>query len=280
LHWGMGPCTVQKHLHSPMKTGLLTLVAALAVVLIARPARADEAAHPGTLSIAAAANLVYALDALDKEFAKTAPDVTVTSATGASGSLVAQIEHGAPYDVFLSADRTFPQALIKAGQGDANSLTEFAVGRLVLWTTNPSLNLSDIAGAVQSQDVKRLAIANVLTAPFGRAAKEALQKLGAWDAVQTKLVFGENISQTAQFVQTGNADAGFVALSLVLAPNLKDKGHWTEVPPTLFGPLEQCAVITAHGIPNPASARYIAFLHSPAARGIFEQFGYGVPTGP
>jgi molybdate transport system substrate-binding protein len=263
-----------------MKPRNLLILAALAVSLVIHPVRADEAAHKQTLSIAAAANLVYALDALDKEFMKTAPEVTVTSATGASGSLVAQIEHGAPYDVFLSADRTFPQALIKAGQGDPNSLTDFAVGRLVLWTTKPALNLSDIAAAVQSADVKRLAIANVTTAPFGRAAKEALQKLGAWDAVQPKLIFGENISQAAQFVQTGNADAGFVALSLVLAPNLKDKGHWTEVPPTLFAPLEQCAVITSHGAPNPASARYIAFLRSPAARGILEQFGYGIPTGP
>jgi molybdate transport system substrate-binding protein len=263
-----------------MKSKNLPLIAALAFAAIARPTNADEPAHAGSLSIAAAANLVYALDALDKEFAKTAPDVTVTSATGASGSIVAQIEHGAPYDVFLSADRDFPLALVKAGQADGGSLAEFAVGRLVLWTTRPGLDLTDIAGAVQSPDVRKLAIANVLTAPFGRAAKEALQKLGAWDAVQPKLVVGENISQTAQFVDTGNADAGFVALSLVLSPKLKDKGRWIEVPATLFSPLEQCAVVTSHGASNPASALYIAFLRSPAARAILQQFGYGIPAGP
>jgi molybdate transport system substrate-binding protein len=263
-----------------MKPRILPLLAALAISTLARPAHADEPARAGSLSVAAAANLVYALDSLDHEFARTAPDVTVTSATGASGSLVAQIEHGAPYDVFLSADRDFPQALVKAGQADGGSLSEFAVGRLVLWTTRPGLDLSDIAAAVQSPDVRKLAIANVVTAPFGRAAKAALQKLGAWDAVQPKIVVGENISQAAQFVETGNADAGFVALSIVLSPNLREKGRWVEVPPTLFAPLEQCAVITAHGASNPASARYIAFLHSPAARAILEQFGYGIPAGP
>ncbi len=263
-----------------MKSRNLPLLAVLAATAIILPAQADEPAHAGSLSIAAAANLVYALDALDKEYAKTAPDVTVTSATGASGSIVAQIEHGAPYDVFLSADRDFPLALAKAGQAEGGSLSEFAVGRLVLWTTRPGLSVSDIAAAVQSPDVKKLAIANVLTAPFGRAAKQALQKLGAWDAVQPKLVIGENISQTAQFVETGNADAGFVALSIVLSPKLKDRGTWTEVPATLFGPLEQCAVITSRGASNPASASYIAFLHSPAARSILGQFGYGIPAGP
>jgi len=256
------------------------LFAALAVAALAAPARADGPVAPGTLSIAAAANLVYALDALDAEFAKTVPNVTVTGATGASGSLVAQIEHGAPYDIFLSADPDFPRALVKAGQADAGSLSAFAVGRLVLWTTEAGVDVSDIAAAVRSPAVKRLAVANAATAPFGRAAKEALQRLGAWDDAQPKLVVGENISQAAQFVDTGNADAGFVALSIVISPKLRDKGRWTEVPAGLYGSLEQCAVITAHGASNPAAAEYIAFLRCPAAREILRKFGYGIPPGP
>jgi molybdate transport system substrate-binding protein len=252
----------------------------LAVAALAQLARADQAAAPTTLSIAAAANLVYALDALDAEFAKAAPAVTVTSATGASGSLVAQIEHGAPYDVFLSADPDFPRALVKAGQADAGSLSAFAVGRLVLWTTEAGVDVSDIAAAVRNPAVRKLAIANVTTAPFGRAAKEALEKLGAWADARPKLVVGENISQTAQFVDTGNADAGFVALSIVVSPKLRGKGRWTEVPAGLYGSLEQCAVITAHGSSNPAAARYITFLHSSSARAILRQFGYGIPAGP
>jgi len=263
-----------------MKRAPWLLVAAFAAAAVAPLARADAPAATGALSVAAAANLVYALDALDAEFAKASPGVTVTSATGASGSLVAQIEHGAPYDVFLSADPDFPRALVRAGRADAGSLTAFAVGRLVLWTTEAGVDVSDIAAAVRSPAVKKLAIANVSTAPFGRAAKEALQKLGAWDDLQPKLVIGENISQTAQFVDTGNADAGFVALSIVISPKLRDKGRWTEVPAGLYGSLEQCAVITAHGSSNPAAARYIAFLQSPAARAILVAFGYGIPRGP
>jgi molybdate transport system substrate-binding protein len=258
----------------------LPFIAAFAAAVLSAVARADEPAAHGALSVAAAANLVYALDALDAEFAKADPGVTVTSATGASGSLVAQIEHGAPYDIFLSADPDFPRALVKAGQGGAGSLTAFAVGRLVLWTTETGVDVSDISAAVRSLTVKKLAIANVTTAPFGKAAKEALEKLGAWDDVQHKLVVGENISQAAQFVDTGNADAGFVALSIVVSPKLKDKGRWTEVPAVLYGSLEQCAVITAHGSANPAAARYIAFLQSPAARAILVKFGYGIPAGP
>lgn len=258
----------------------LTILAALAAAALAPLARADGPAPTGALSIAAAANLVYALDALDAEFSKAAPGVAVTSTTGASGSLVAQIEHGAPYDIFLSADPDFPRALVNAGQADAGSLSAFAVGRLVLWTKAAGVDVSEIAAAVRSPAVRRLAIANVATAPFGRAAKEALQALGAWEEAQPKLVIGENISQAAQFVDTGNADAGFVALSIVVSPGLRGKGRWTEVPADLYGSLEQCAVITAHGAPNPAAARYIAFLHGPAARAILQRFGYGIPPGP
>ena len=262
----------------PMKKAHFLLAAVAAALAV--PAHADGPAAQGTLSVAAAANLVYALDALDAQFAKADPRVTVTSATGASGSLVAQIEHGAPYDVFLSADADFPRALVKAGQADAASLSAFAVGRLVLWTTEAGVDVSDVAAAVRGPAIKRLAIANTTTAPFGRAAKEALRKLGTWDDVQPKLVVGENISQAAQFVDTGNADAGFVALSIVISPQLRDKGRWTEVPASLYGPLEQCAVITAHGAPNPAAARYIAFLHSPEAQAILKTFGYGIPAAP
>jgi molybdate transport system substrate-binding protein len=257
-----------------MKPNSTLLLAALAFTL---PAVSRAEAPPAALSIAAAANLVYALDALDAQFMKAAPGVKVTSATGASGSLVAQITHGAPYDLFLSADATFPQALVKAGQADEKSLSTFALGRLVLWTTKPGIEVTDIAAAVQNPAVQKLAIANVAAAPFGRAAKQALEKLGAWSAVQPKLVIGENISQTSQFVETGNADAGFVALSIVISPRLKGKGRWTEVPAALYGPLEQCAVITAHGSANPESAAYIAFLHSPEAKKILESFGYGIP---
>ena len=217
----------------------------LALALAWCGARAAE-----SVSIAAAANLVYALDALNAEFQHSAPGVTVTVATGASGNLVAQIKNGAPYDVFLSADLEFPQALVKAGQASAKSFVTFATGRLVLWTMKPGLDFSSIADVVRNPTVQKLAIANTETAPYGRAAKQVLEKLGAWTDAQPKLVTGENISQTAQFVETGNADAGFVALSLVMSPKLKDKGRWLEVDATLHAPLEQGAVLTNRGAGN------------------------------
>jgi len=229
------------------------------------------------VSIAAAANLTYVLAPLNAAFVQANPGVEISVLNGASGNLVSQIENGSPNDLFLSADMDFPQRLIKAGYADASSLVDFAVGRLVLWTTRPGLELTTVAATVRLPAVQKLAIANPQTAPYGLAARQALTKLGAWGDAQPKLVTGESISQTAQFVATGNADAGFVALSLVLAPQLKDRGRWIEVPPGLYSPLDQGAVLTTHGKDNPAARRYLAFLRSPAAGEIFARYGYRVP---
>ena len=230
-----------------------------------------------TVSIAAAANLVYVLDDLNAEFKRSASDIVITTATGASGSLVAQIRNGAPYDVFLSADLDFPLALVQAGQADAKSLVTFAVGRLVLWTARSDLELTELTAAVRNPTMRKLAIANPKTAPYGRAAQQTLEKLGLWSVAQPKLVLGENITQTAQFVETGNADAGFVAMSLVCSPRLRNHGRWLEIPAYLHAPLAHGAVLTSHGATNSAAGRYLAFLHSAAARKILERFGYSVP---
>lgn len=245
----------------------------------AAPEAASDRAAPSreTLSIAAAANLVYALDAVNAAFHIAEPDITVTVATGASGNLVAQITHGAPYDVFLSADLDYPRALVASGHADPTTFTTFATGRLVLWTTQPAVPLDSIAATVRSDRVRKLAIAHVDTAPYGRAARETLEKLGAWADLQPKIVTGENITQTAQFVETGNADAGFVALSLVLSPKLKDRGRWIEVPAEFHAPLDQGAVLTLRGAKKPAAVRYLAFLQSEPAREIFKRYGYSAP---
>jgi molybdate transport system substrate-binding protein len=147
----------------------------------------------------------------------------------------------------------------------------------VIWTTRADIDVSDLKGTIRNPLVQKLAIANVTSAPYGRASREAMERLGIWSDAQPKLVVGENISQTAQFVETGNADAGFVALSLVLSPKLKDKGRWSEVPKVLYGALDQGAVVTAHGEANPASQGYMMFLRSAAAQRILESFGYGSP---
>lgn len=254
----------------------MTLRLALALLLAVPPA-AVRAAE--TVSVAAAANLVYALDALNAAFKQAAPAVTVTTTTAASGSLVAQIRNGAPFDVFLSADLDYPRGLIAAGQAEPSSLVTFATGRLVLWTTRPGLSPDDLAATVRNPAVKKLALANPDTAPYGRAARQALEKLGLWNEAQPKLVVGENISQAAQFVETGNADAGFVALSLVLSPRLTNRGRWTEVPPALYasGALDHAGVLTTRGAANPAARRYLEFLATAPAKKILRDFGYRVP---
>lgn len=230
------------------------------------------------LTVAAAANFVFALEDLQTAFKKAAPDVTLTVSTGSSGGLAVQIKHGAPYDVFLSADLDYPRALIAANAAVADSLRIFAIGRLVLWTTTSRVELSSIAGAVSSPAVTNLAIANVETAPYGRAAHEVLTHLDLWDVLQSKIVLGENVSQTAQYVETGNAQIGFVALSLLLSPQLKERGRWIEVPADWYAPLEHGAVITAHGAGNPAAKQFIAFLESQIAQEALQRFGYRVPS--
>jgi molybdate transport system substrate-binding protein len=245
---------------------------ALALTAVARGAE--------TVAIAAAANLIYALDALDAAFQRASPGVSVSTTTGASGNLFAQIRNGAPFDVFLSADTEYPRQLAAADLGDSGTLRTFATGRLVLWTTRHDLNLYDIATLLRSATVKKIAIAQPRTAPYGRAAQAALTKLGVWTEVQPKLVIGENISQTAQFIQTGNADVGFVALSLVISGSLAGQGQWREVAPALYAgvPLDHAAVLTRHGAANPAARRFLDFLTGETAQDILHRFGYATPA--
>jgi molybdate transport system substrate-binding protein len=238
---------------------------------------AARAVGADRVAVAAAANLIYVLEPLDAAFALADPGVVITREIGASGNLVAQIAQGAPYDVFLSADLEFPQKLVAAGAADGPSLVTFAVGRLVLWTLRPGLSLPSVEAVVRNPAVARIALANPRAAPYGRAAEEVLARLGVEAVARPKLVFAENISQTAQYVASGNVDAGFVALSLVRSPKLPDRGRWLEIPSSLHAPLAQGAVLTRRGAANPVARRYLNFLHSPAARAILAQFGYALP---
>ncbi|MEI9960048.1 MAG: molybdate ABC transporter substrate-binding protein [Limisphaerales bacterium] len=199
------------------------------------------------------------------------------SARGSSGNFFAQIQRGAPFDVFLSADASYPQKLIESKTADAASLTPYAVGRLVLWTMNTNLLVTDGLNVLTNVSVRKIAIASPEHAPYGRAAKAALESVKLWEPLQPKIVLGENIAQTAQFVQTGNADAGLIALSLVSAPKLKNVGRWWLVPETLHPRLEQAAVLTMQGAENPDARAYLEFLRSPAARKVFDQFGFRLP---
>ncbi len=232
------------------------------------------------LHIAAAANLAHVIEPLTTAFQNEQPDATTKVTLGSSGSLVAQITHGAPFDIFLSADKDYPRSLIANDHAIESSLTPFANGRLVLWTTNPKIQLSEPKAAIIDPHLHRIALANPDTAPFGRAAREVITKLNLTETLSAKLIIGENVSQAVHFVATGNADLGFVAMSLVLAPPLKDQGHWIEIPDSWHAPLTQCAVITKHGEQSHSAKNFLNFLQSPAARKIFARHGYHVPSQP
>jgi len=248
-----------------MKSLLLVLAIAIG---FHRPLRAAE-----QLSIAAASDLMYCLDALHAAFSKQHPGIELKTSTGSSGNFFAQIQNGAPFDVFLSADMSYPEELIKAGLADEKSLTVYALGRIVVWTAGDKVDVTAGIQALNGATVTKVAIANPGHAPYGRAAKAALQHAKLWDHLEPKIVYGENIAQTAQFIETGNAEAGIVALALVRSPKLAKVGHWVEIPLENYPRLEQAAVVTKTGLSNPASALYLTFLRAPAAREIFDRFG-------
>ncbi len=257
---------------------LLSLLAGALCCCLAQAGETPEAVTGPTLNIAAAADLTLCLRDLNAAFAKAHPGTGLNTTTGSSGNFLAQIRNGAPFDVFLSADMSYPKQLVKDGQADASSLTLYATGHIVLWSTNPAVDVSQGLKVLKSEAVKKFAIANPEVAPYGRAAKAALESAGLWDAVQPKLVRGENIAQTAQFVQTGNVDAGIVALSLVLAPTVAGTGKYWRIPEDQYPVLEQGAVITARGVSNPAAKAYVEFLRSPEARAVFDKYGFLLPV--
>jgi molybdate transport system substrate-binding protein len=217
---------------------------------------------------------------LDAAFESQHPGATVKVSTGASGNFFAQIRNGAPFEVFVSADMDFPQKLIEAKLADPATLSHYIDGRLALWTTNPKVDLSKGFGVLATPIVHKIAIANPDLAPYGRAAKAVLEKERLADKVKDKLVVGENISQTLQFVQTGNADAGFVAFSLLKAPSLKGVGRYELLPDGSYPAIAQGAVVTQKGAANPLAAAYVTFLTSPAAQKIFADYGYAAPSKP
>jgi molybdate transport system substrate-binding protein len=241
-------------------------------VLIRTPLHAAE-----PLAIAAASDLVYCLEEVNKTLAKTHPEVVINVTTGSSGNFFAQIKNGAPFDLFLSADVQYPRDLIKAGLADEKSLTIYAVGRIALWTTKADVDVSKGLSVITTDAVRKLAIANPDHAPYGRAAKAALEHEKIWLLLTNKVVLGENISATTQLVETGNAEAGIVALSLLLSPKLANKGHYWEIPESLHPRLEQAAVITNKGIKHPQAQLYLDFLRSEDARRVFDRYGFRLP---
>jgi molybdate transport system substrate-binding protein len=246
----------------------------LAILLLAiLPLPASSA----TLMVAAASDLATSIDELGAAFSRQERGAEVKTSLGSSGNFYAQIKNGAPFDVFLSADMAYPARLAKEGAAEAATLTPYAIGRVVLWSADPRFDLKQGMRVLNDPRLLRVAIANPDVAPYGQAARAALQAHGFWDAVKGKLVIGENIAQTAQFIQTGNAQLGVVSYSTVLSPRLKGVGSYYLIPDTGSAPIEQGAVVTRRGASNPLSARFLQFLQSPAAREILLRHGFSIP---
>lgn len=232
-------------------------------------------ANAGSITIAAASDLQFAMSEVITGFRAAHPDDTVEVIYGSSGKFSAQIANGAPFDLFFSADIAYPRALEKQGLSSGPA-RPYAVGRIVLWSIKPELGRLSLE-ELPSAAIRKFAIANPDHAPYGKRAQEALDHAGVWMEMVPKLVRGENIAQTAQFIDSGAADAGIVALSLVLAPGLKDRGAWTLIPDTWHQPLEQGYVITQRAKDNPLATAFAAWIDSAAARAVMRRYGFVLP---
>jgi molybdate transport system substrate-binding protein len=231
-----------------------------------------NASAVGSITVAAASDLKFAMDDMVTTYQRAHPADTIHVIYGSSGKFSTQIQQGAPFDLFFSADISYPQALAKAGLTAADPKA-YATGRIVLWSASTDaskLSMRDLADA----QFDRIAVANPEHAPYGKRAVQALHASGVWDQVKDRLVYGENIAQTAQFVQTGNAKIGIIALSLALNPAFASKGGYAVIPATLYQPLVQGYVITRRAADNPLATSFARFVDSPAAKKILQHYGF------
>ena len=235
-------------------------------------------AFAGDLYVAAAADLVYCLTDINAAFVKANPGTNVIVSTGSSGRFYSQVQNGAPFEVYLSADMTYPRKLADEGYADKKTLLQYAVGRIVLWSVAPSVDVSKGMQVLVDPAVKHVSLANPEHAPYGVAGKAAMQNAGVYSAVVPKLVTAENVSQAAQYVLAGSVEVGIVALSLVKSPALEGKGKYWTIPADQHSIIEQGGVVTRKGMSNPMAERYLSFLGTPGARVIFDRYGFILPV--
>ena len=236
------------------------------------------AAHAGEIVVAAAADLTFAFKDVGERFQRETGN-SIKLSYGSSGNFLSQIENGAPYDMFFSADVAYPKKLEADGLAEPGTLYEYATGKLVIWVPAKSkLDISQGLKVLLDPSISKIAIANPKHAPYGAAAVAALQHEGIYDRIKSKLVMGENISQTAQFVQSGNADAGLLALSLALAPAMKDTGRYIEVPLADYPPIIQAAVILKSARNKEIAKRFLKFLKEAGTVALMRRYGFLLPS--
>lgn len=250
------------------KVLVLMLVATLFAV-----ARVDA----GELMVAAASDLNFAFKELVSTFEQqTGEHVKLT--LGSSGNFYAQIQNGAPFDLYFSADIAYPKKLIETDLAVPGSLYQYATGRIVLWVPKDSkLDLTKGMDVLLDPAIKKIAIANPKHAPYGRAAVSAMEHFKVYDRVKDKFVLGENVSQTAQFAQSGAADIGIIAFSLALAPSVQAAGTYWLIPNESHPAIDQGAVIVAGSKRQEASARFLDFLKTPTSKAVMKRYGFILP---
>jgi molybdate transport system substrate-binding protein len=233
-------------------------------------------AYAEKINIAAAADLKFAMDEIVAKFREANAKDDVDVIYGSSGKFYTQIQQGAPYDLYFSADIAFPRELAKSGFS-FSEVIPYAFGRIVLWSATMEANKMSL-DSLTSSKISHIAIANPKHAPYGKRAEEALRASRLWERVEPKLVYGENIAHTAQFVQTGNAQVGIIALSLALNPALANKGGYWLIPDTLHAPLEQAFIITKRAQGNDLAKKFADYMRSSATRTIMTKYGFVLPN--
>jgi molybdate transport system substrate-binding protein len=249
----------------------------LALVALTLAPASSRAQGRGSVTVAAASDLQTALPALAAAFERTTGIKAIVT-FGSSGNFVAQIQNGAPFDIFFSADADYPRRLASDGHVDPASVYEYAIGRLVLWTRNDSgVDITPGLPALHAGIAKRIAIANPAVAPYGRAATAALRSEQLYDAVVKKLVFAENVSQAAQLAESGNAEIALIGHALALDRRLQSGGRFVEIPARTHPPIVQAVAIVSASR-NKANARaLLEFVKSSEARTTIASFGFEVP---
>ena len=255
-----------------MRRRIRNLIILLAVICICEFCTAQS------ITVAAAADLQFAMQDVAARFQKeTGHEVKLIY--GSSGNFFQQLENGAPFDMFFSANLDYPKKLQAAGLTEPGSFYQYAKGKIVVWAPKDSvLDLSSGLPSLLNPSIKKIAVANPQHAPYGQAAVAAMQKEGIYDKVKDKFVLGENISQTASFVVSGSADVGIVALSLALSPNMKDKGRYVEVPANDYPPIEQACVILSSSENKDTAKQFLAFIKTPAVADTLKRYGFDVQS--
>ena len=250
----------------------------LVAVIVLLVALAGPAAMAEELTIAAASDLNFAMKDLVIEFEKATGN-HVKLSLGSSGHFFSQIQNGAPFDLYFSADIGYPKKLEEAGLTVPGSLYRYAIGRIVLWASQAShRDVSKGFEVLRDPSIKKIAIANPKHAPYGRAAVAAMEHFKVYDQVKDRLVLGENISQAAQFIESGACDIGIIALSLAMGPTMKTKGmHW-EIPAEAHPPLEQGVVILRSSKQQDSARQFLEFVKGAQGQEIMKRYGFTLPS--